>query len=187
MLSYYAFTHDLSVHNIIGSLTKQRVLSTLTSTNFQNPNPTANDFAYPHKGAISNTTTPNEKKHPTTCLLKLSAPPNQSHKRAIAWKISDIRGIDSNFCTHKILMKDDFKPAVQHQRRVNPKIHEVNKAEVIKLLDAGLIYPISDNPWVSPVHVVPKKGARNVFYCFLDAMFAAIETRFGGNAATKKT
>ncbi|GJT46951.1 hypothetical protein Tco_0955666 [Tanacetum coccineum] len=67
MLSYYAFTHDLSVHNIIGSLTKQRVLSTLTSTNFQNPNPTANDFAYPHKGAISNTTTPNEKKHPTTC------------------------------------------------------------------------------------------------------------------------
>ncbi|GKF58906.1 hypothetical protein Tco_0175692, partial [Tanacetum coccineum] len=77
----------------------------------------------------------------------------KSHKRAIAWKISDIRGIDSNFCTHKILMKDDFKPAVQHQRRVNPKIHEVIKAEVIKLLDAGLIYPISDSPWVSPVHV----------------------------------
>ncbi|GJR85795.1 reverse transcriptase domain-containing protein [Tanacetum coccineum] len=51
----------------------------------------------------------------------------------------------------KILMEDDFKPAVQHQR-VNPKIHEVIKAEVIKLLDAGLIYPISDSPWVSPVH-----------------------------------
>ncbi|GJS53724.1 reverse transcriptase domain-containing protein [Tanacetum coccineum] len=41
----------------------------------------------------------------------------KSHKRAIAWKISDIRGIDSNFYTHKILMKDDFKLAVQHQRR----------------------------------------------------------------------
>ncbi|GJU67955.1 reverse transcriptase domain-containing protein [Tanacetum coccineum] len=54
-------------------------------------------------------------------------------------------------------MKDDFKPVVQHQRRVNPKIHEVIKAEVIKLLDAGLIYPISDSPWVSPIHVVPKK------------------------------
>ncbi|GJY13408.1 reverse transcriptase domain-containing protein [Tanacetum coccineum] len=71
----------------------------------------------------------------------------KSHKRAIAWKISDIQGIDPNFCTHKILMEDNFKPAVQHQRRVNPKIHEVIKAEVIKLLDAGLIYPISDSPW----------------------------------------
>ncbi|GJU21028.1 reverse transcriptase domain-containing protein [Tanacetum coccineum] len=86
----------------------------------------------------------------------------KSHKRAIAWKISDIRGIDLNFCTHKILMEDDFKPAVQHQRRVNPKIHEVIKAEVIKLLDAGLIYPISDSPWVSPIHVVPKKGGMTV-------------------------
>ncbi|GKD74626.1 reverse transcriptase domain-containing protein, partial [Tanacetum coccineum] len=55
-------------------------------------------------------------------------------------------------------MEDDFKPAVQHQRRMNPKIHEVIKKEVIKLLDAGLIYPISDSPWVSPVHCVPKKG-----------------------------
>ncbi|GKE13020.1 reverse transcriptase domain-containing protein [Tanacetum coccineum] len=63
----------------------------------------------------------------------------KSHKRAIAWKISDIKGIDPSFCTHKILMEDDFKPAVQHQRRVNLKIHEVIKKEVIKLLDAGLI------------------------------------------------
>nr|GEX19846.1 hypothetical protein [Tanacetum cinerariifolium] len=50
----------------------------------------------------------------------------KSHKRAIAWKLSDI------------------------QRRVNPKIHDVIKKEVEKLLDAGLIYPISDSPWVSP-------------------------------------
>ncbi|GJY50742.1 reverse transcriptase domain-containing protein [Tanacetum coccineum] len=68
----------------------------------------------------------------------------KSHKRAIAWKLSDIKGINPEFCTHKILMEDDFKPAVQHQRRVNPKIHEVIKKEVLKLLDAGLIYPISD-------------------------------------------
>ncbi|GJR71649.1 reverse transcriptase domain-containing protein [Tanacetum coccineum] len=69
----------------------------------------------------------------------------KSHKRAIAWKIFDIKGIDPSFCTHKILMEDDFKPAVQHQRRVNPKIHEVIKKEAVKLLDSGLIYPISDN------------------------------------------
>ncbi|GKB42898.1 reverse transcriptase domain-containing protein, partial [Tanacetum coccineum] len=58
------------------------------------------------------------------------------HKRAIAWKISDIKGIDPQFYTHKILMEDDSKPAIQHQRSVNPKIHEVIKKEVIKLLDA---------------------------------------------------
>nr|GEW12751.1 reverse transcriptase domain-containing protein [Tanacetum cinerariifolium] len=51
----------------------------------------------------------------------------KSHKRAIAWKLSDIQGINSEFCTHKILMEEDYKPAVQHQRRVNPKIHDVIK------------------------------------------------------------
>nr|GEU35027.1 reverse transcriptase domain-containing protein [Tanacetum cinerariifolium] len=61
----------------------------------------------------------------------------KSHKWAIAWKISDIKGIDSRFCTHKILMEEDYKPTVQSQRRVNPKIHDVIKKEVIKLLDAG--------------------------------------------------
>ncbi|GJV51706.1 reverse transcriptase domain-containing protein [Tanacetum coccineum] len=86
----------------------------------------------------------------------------KSHKRAIAWKISNIKAINPSFCTHKILMEDDFKPVVQHQRRVNPKIHKVIKKEVIKLLDAELIYPISDSPWVSPVHCVPKKGGITV-------------------------
>nr|GFA49028.1 reverse transcriptase domain-containing protein [Tanacetum cinerariifolium] len=72
-----------------------------------------------------------------------------SHKRAIAWKITDIKGIDPRFCTHKILMEEDYKPVVQSQRRVNPKIHDVIKKEVIKLLDARMIYPISDSTWVS--------------------------------------
>nr|GEX24342.1 reverse transcriptase domain-containing protein [Tanacetum cinerariifolium] len=82
----------------------------------------------------------------------------KSHKRAIAWKLSDIQGINPESCTHKILMEEDYKPVVQHQRRVNPNIHDVIKKEVKKLLDAGLIYSISDSPWVSPVHCVPKKG-----------------------------
>ncbi|GJV33944.1 reverse transcriptase domain-containing protein [Tanacetum coccineum] len=81
----------------------------------------------------------------------------KSHKQSIAWKINDIKGIDPRFCTEKILMEEDYKPTVQSQRRVNLKIHEVIKKEVIKLLDAGMIYPISDSPWVSPVHCVPKK------------------------------
>ncbi|GJS22148.1 reverse transcriptase domain-containing protein [Tanacetum coccineum] len=93
-----------------------------------------------------------------TALIKVL----KSRKQAIAWKLSDIKGINPRFCSHKILMEDDYEPAVQHQRRVNPKIHDVIKKEVEKLLDAGLIYPISDSPWVSPVHCVPKKGGMTV-------------------------
>ncbi|GJS85128.1 reverse transcriptase domain-containing protein [Tanacetum coccineum] len=81
----------------------------------------------------------------------------KNRKQAIAWKLSDIRGIDPEFCSHKILLEDDYQPSVQHQRRVNPKIHDVIKKEVEKLLDAGLIYPISDSPWLVPVHCVLKK------------------------------
>nr|GEW67385.1 reverse transcriptase domain-containing protein [Tanacetum cinerariifolium] len=112
----------------------------------------------------------------------------KSHKRAIAWKIFDIKGIDPRFCTHKILMKEDYKPAVQSQRGVNLKIHDVIKKEVIELLDAGMIYPISDSPWVSPIHYYGKLNdatrkdhfllpfmdqmlerlAGNEFYFFLD-------------------
>ncbi|GJX92919.1 reverse transcriptase domain-containing protein [Tanacetum coccineum] len=93
-----------------------------------------------------------------TALIKVL----KSRKQAIAWKLSDIKGINPEFCSHKILMEDDYEPAVQHQRRVNPKIHDVIKKEVEKLLDAGLIYPISDSPWVSPVHCVPKKGGMTI-------------------------
>ncbi|GJX26461.1 putative nucleotidyltransferase, ribonuclease H [Tanacetum coccineum] len=80
------------------------------------------------------------------------------HKSALAWKVSDINGISPSFCIHKILMEDNFKPVVQPQRRLNPKVQDVVKAEIVKLLDAGLIYAISDSPWVSHIHVVPKKG-----------------------------
>ncbi|GKE82343.1 reverse transcriptase domain-containing protein [Tanacetum coccineum] len=111
----------------------------------------------------------------------------KSHKQAIAWKLSDIKGINPEFCTHKILMEEDHKPAVQHQRRVNPKIHDVIKKEVEKLLDAGLIYLISDSPWrvcidYRKLNETTRKDhfllpfmdqmlerlAGNEYYCFLD-------------------
>nr|GEY57904.1 reverse transcriptase domain-containing protein [Tanacetum cinerariifolium] len=47
----------------------------------------------------------------------------KSHKQALAWQLSDIKGINTEFCTRKILMEDDFKLPIQHQRRVNLKIH----------------------------------------------------------------
>nr|GEW79411.1 reverse transcriptase domain-containing protein [Tanacetum cinerariifolium] len=86
-----------------------------------------------------------------------------SHLEYVFLEDSDkLPGIDPRFCTHKILMEEDYKLAVQSQRRVNPKIHDVIKKEVIKLFDAGMIYPISDSPWVSPIHCVPKKGGMTV-------------------------
>ncbi|GKA27748.1 reverse transcriptase domain-containing protein [Tanacetum coccineum] len=104
------------------------------------------------------------KKSSLNQKMKFSKSNLKSYLRisTIAWKLSDIRGIDPEFCSHKILLEDDYEPSVQHQRRVNPKIHDVIKKEVEKLLDAGLIYPISDSPWVSPVHCVPKKGGMTV-------------------------
>nr|GFB32807.1 hypothetical protein [Tanacetum cinerariifolium] len=86
----------------------------------------------------------------------------KTRKKAIAWKLTDIKGIDPEFCSHKILLEEDYSPKVQSQRRVNPKIHDLIKKEVEKLLDAGLIYPISDSPWVSHIHCVPKKGGMTV-------------------------
>ena len=63
---------------------------------------------------------------------------------------------------HKILLEEASRPTVEHQRRLNPVMKEVVKKEVLKLLNAGFIYAISDSPWVSPVHVVPKKGGFSV-------------------------
>ncbi|GKC48005.1 reverse transcriptase domain-containing protein, partial [Tanacetum coccineum] len=59
-------------------------------------------------------------------------------------------------------MEDDFKPVIQPQRRLNPKVQDVVKNEIVKLLDSGLIYPISDSSWVSHIHVVLKKGGMTV-------------------------
>ncbi|KAI3776015.1 hypothetical protein L1987_45775 [Smallanthus sonchifolius] len=86
----------------------------------------------------------------------------KEHKEAIAWRLSDIKGISPTFCTHRILMEDEFKPVVQPQRRLNPNMKEVVRKEVLKLMEAGLIYPISDSSWVSPTKVVPKKGGMTV-------------------------
>nr|GEX40135.1 hypothetical protein [Tanacetum cinerariifolium] len=78
-------------------------------------------------------------------------------------------------CPHK----KDYSPKVQSQRRVNPKIHDVIKKEVEKLLDAGLIYPISDSPWVSPIHYVPKKGGMTPFELMCDASDFAVRAVLG--------
>src|SRR5262249_24035788 len=86
----------------------------------------------------------------------------KKHKGAIAWKISNIKRINPSFCTHKILIGEGHHPVVQPQRRLNSNMKDVVKVEVINLLDASLIYSISDSSWVSPVNVVPKKGGMTI-------------------------
>ncbi|XP_063942447.1 uncharacterized protein LOC135150236 [Daucus carota subsp. sativus] len=82
----------------------------------------------------------------------------RKHKGAIGWSISDIKGISPAIVQHRIHLVEDVKPVREPQRRLNPPMMEVVKKEILKCLDNGIIYPISDSKWVSPVHVVPKKS-----------------------------
>ena len=110
-------------------------------------------FLEPEKGKpviISAELTENEEQRLLQILSK--------YKEAIAWSIEDLKGISPSICMHKILLNDDAKTSVEHQRRLNPAMKDVVRKEVLKWLNAGFIYAISDSPWVSPVHVVPKKG-----------------------------
>ena len=82
----------------------------------------------------------------------------KSNKQALGWKIFDLKGIISTICTHHIYLEEKSKVFRQPQRRLNPHMQEVVRIEVLKLLQAGIIYPISDRAWVSPTQVVPKKS-----------------------------
>ena len=79
-------------------------------------------------------------------------------KEAIGWNLSNLKGIDPSLCTHRIFLEEDSHLSREEQRRLNPKVWDVVKDEILKGLTAGIIFPISDSPWVSPVHVVPKKA-----------------------------
>ena len=85
----------------------------------------------------------------------------RTYKGAIGWTISDLKGISPTICTHRIHLEEGYKPKVQNQRRLNPIMQNVVRKEVLKLLDAGIIYAISDSEWVSPTQVVAKKGGYN--------------------------
>ncbi|CAN6580886.1 unnamed protein product [Malus baccata var. baccata] len=86
----------------------------------------------------------------------------REHKTAIGWTLADIKGISPITCMHRILLEEGTKPSREAQHRLNPPMMEVVKKEIIKLLDCGVIYPISDSHWVSPVQVVPKKSGVTV-------------------------
>ena len=86
----------------------------------------------------------------------------REHRTALGWTISNIKGISPSICMHKILMEELYKPSIEPQRRLNPAMKEVVRAEILKLLNARIIYAISDSSWISPVQVVPKNGGMTV-------------------------
>ncbi|CAN6573188.1 unnamed protein product [Malus baccata var. baccata] len=86
----------------------------------------------------------------------------KEYKTAIGWTLADIKGISPTTCMHRILLEEGSKTSREAQRRLNPPMMEVVKNEIIKLLDCGVIYPISDSRWVSPVQCVPKKSGVTV-------------------------
>jgi hypothetical protein len=101
---------------------------------------------------------------PVIISNKLSAPQKEKlvqvlkeHKTAIGWTTADIKGISPSTCMHRILLEEEAKPSCQPQRRLNLPMMDVVKKEILKLLEVGVIYPISDSNWVSSVQTVPKK------------------------------
>jgi hypothetical protein len=87
----------------------------------------------------------------------------EKYQSIIGYSLKDLKGISLSLCTHHIPMDQDNKPVWEHQRRLNNVMREVVK-EVLKLLKTGVIYPISDSEWVSPVQVVLKKGEMTIVH-----------------------
>ncbi|CAN6677807.1 unnamed protein product [Malus baccata var. baccata] len=83
-------------------------------------------------------------------------------KSALGWTLADIKGISPTTFMHHIFLEEGAKPTREAQHRLNPPMMEVVKKEIIKLLDCGVIYPISDSRWVSPIQCVPKKSGVTV-------------------------
>ncbi|KAJ9536802.1 hypothetical protein OSB04_un000026 [Centaurea solstitialis] len=86
----------------------------------------------------------------------------KQHTKAIGWTIADLKGINPTICQHKIILEDNNFNSVEPQRRLNPVMKEVVKKEILKWLDAGIIYPIASSTCVSLVQCVPKKGGVTV-------------------------
>ena len=84
----------------------------------------------------------------------------QKYKGAFVWDYPDMKGIDPLLCTHHIYTEKHARPICQPQRRLNPHLKYIVKAELQKLLDVNFIYPIFDSKWVSPLLVVPKKNGK---------------------------
>lgn len=82
----------------------------------------------------------------------------RNYPTTLGYNISDLKGSSPSMCMQRIMLEEDSKTSKEHKRRINLIMSDVVKREVLKILEAGIIYPISDSKWVSQVHVIPKKG-----------------------------
>ncbi|KAJ1255104.1 hypothetical protein BS78_K289900 [Paspalum vaginatum] len=85
----------------------------------------------------------------------------EKYRSVLGYSLQDLKGISPNLCKQRIPMETEHRPTREPQRRLNNAMGEVVK-EVLKLLHMGIIYPVQDSEWVSPVQVVPKKGRMTV-------------------------
>ena len=86
----------------------------------------------------------------------------EKHRSVLGYTLQYLKGISPALCTHRIPLDPAIALSIEPQRRLNNAMREVVKKEVLKLLDAGIIYPVPHSEWVSPVQVVPKQGGMTV-------------------------
>ncbi|GJW15964.1 hypothetical protein Tco_0020097 [Tanacetum coccineum] len=134
----------------------------------------------------------------------------KSHKRAIAWKLSDIKGVDPEFCTHKILMEEDYEPTVQSQIRSMGKPGTLCTKEggitVVKNDDNDLILTRLVTGWrvcidyrklneatrkdhfpLPFIDQMLERLAGNQYYCFLDGFSGYFQIPIGPKDQEKTT
>ena len=104
----------------------------------------------------------------------------EKHRSVLGYTLQDLKGINPALCTHRILLDPAIAPSRDPQRRSNNAMREVVKKEVLKLLDAGIIYPVPHNEWVSQVQVMPKKGGTTVVENSKNELFPNKPSRDGG-------
>jgi hypothetical protein len=82
--------------------------------------------------------------------------------KAFGYSMDDLKGISPSIATHRIFMEEEAQPVGEFSRRIKPEMKQVVRKEIIRLLDASIIYPVKESDWVSHVHCVPKKGGFTV-------------------------
>ena len=83
---------------------------------------------------------------------------HKENRQAFGYSMDDLKGISPMIAVHRIFMEEGAKPVAEFNRRVKPEMKEVVRKEIVRLLDAGIIYHVKESEWVSHVHCVPKEG-----------------------------
>ncbi|KAL6325091.1 hypothetical protein AAG906_022658 [Vitis piasezkii] len=115
--------------------------------------------------------------HQEDCLLEVL----RRYKKAIGWKIFYLKGISPLVCTHHIYMEEEAKPVHQPQRRLNPHMQEMVRAEgeeVSTRLTSGWrvcidyrklnVVTRKDHFLLPFIDQVLERVSGHPFYCFLD-------------------